>query len=441
MIYLLLALLLLASPAQAAFTDTEKAQVEKLVVGVAGNIHIALGTEVATAIRDKQDPPSLLKPGAAALASASREVSQCLTLLLGQNNAASVNDPRPATRADALAQAWFHCDRVPMFLDQFMSATALAGGANTMRARTIAVPAARAALSGVDRTLGYVDPRPNTRGTLIGPHGAFDHSEWSIWRSWWYMLDSLDSVIPVYDSPGVDAYNFVSKAAGIADIGAHGIARFADIDVTQQEKDNRALLQTLPAGPFGVQFFLLLAYGQVLTDFNIPSGVSGPQFYQQLQDALGAGDGSFLAARSKLTDSWRRMDNATWMGLLVFPGCDMNQNPMGCAAQLPSQQPCPTTCTPCPTCPPPPDPTPVTASLSVAGASVVKGQHTVTAKVTGATVQLYSLAVDGVVILTNGTGTFLWNAQQGTHTLTVTAVTATGAKIAETSTQLTVTKK
>jgi len=397
-----------------------------------------MGTEIAGAIKNGLDPLTMIRSAASNLAFASREVLQTLTLLMGQNNQASFLDPKPVTRDAALQSAWFHLDRVTLFCDA--AAASLVGASDPLlgRVTSIWIPAIKTTVAGINRTLAYADPTPqfsqvhNGIASLVGPHGGFDHSEWTIARAWWYMLDSLDEVIAKFPATGADTASYLAKGIGIGSICAIGISRFGDIDSQQKEIDTRALLSTKPAGPFGVQFWLLLQYGQVLTDFGIASGVSGPGFYQQLQDAIAAADGTYATARSKLTDSWRRMDAATWFGLLDFPFCSLENDPAGCAAQLPSQQqPPPTT-----TCPP------ISAGLAISGDKVIQGTQAVSLAVSGVVPASYSFFVNGVLQQSNADGTFTWNTgNPGSKTVTVTAWDAKGLKIVSVSDTVTVARK
>lgn len=317
------------------FNAEEKAQVVNLISGVITPLNSALLNELSVSVKENQDLPANLKPVLVAVKEALRESSLALSLLMNGNGDATFSIPDPTKRSARLTLAWFHLDRVTMFTQSAILALGKCGGANAVRAKTIWLPQVIAGVKKIDRSLPYVNPNPNDHGTLIGPHGDWVRSTWELWRAWWYATDLLEYALDSYPQDmAVNWYAVINKLPILYGTLARGIARFTDIDTTDKERQIRATL----TNPAGQQFFLLLGYSQVLTDFATnPPGM--PEFYEELQEALAAGSPALASARIRLTDSWRHMDKAVWHALLEFPGCDMLNDPAGCAAKLPSQQP------------------------------------------------------------------------------------------------------
>lgn len=315
------------------FTATEKQQIDNLYNKVITPIMACYSNELYASVREAQDTEAILKPAIQAVVECLREASFCFTYLMNGNGLSSFTPPVATDRSSKLVNAWFHLDRVTMFANQAITILSQAKGVNAGRARTIWLPQVINGVKTIDRTLPYLDPQPNPNGTLIGPHGDFYKSEWHIWRAWWYLMDMVESANSFYSLLGPNLGTVIAKAGVIFSICARGMSRFADIDVTDKEKQIRTTLTNV----FGQQFFLLLGYGEALTTHAPTPGA--PEFFHELQDAIATAPAELATARVRITDSWRHLDQAVWHSLLEFPGCNMQDDPAGCAAKLPSQQP------------------------------------------------------------------------------------------------------
>lgn len=335
-------------PSYAVFNDAEKIEYTKLVT-VNSDINAAL-TELSYAHVSGQDTAAVIKSATVLTNTAGRESESTMTLLMNGNHEAAFTPPLPpgdpgyaAFRAERLATARFHHSRIESFIVQARAALANATGSNSIRARDIWLKQALDLTTTFDWTLPFFDPCPTAACiTLIGPHGEFNLAHWGTWRGSFYARDVLESAMADYPQVGVDWYALITKSAPLFNGIVHGMARIADIDTSQAERDIRWQLTTLPAGPFGTQFFLLLRYFQTASDSDAP-GVGIPGRYHELQDALTRDkpiitDGLAFALR-RLTDSWKHFQKGIdWHAALAFPGCDMVNQPMGCAQKLPSQQ-------------------------------------------------------------------------------------------------------
>lgn len=313
------------------FSPQEKQQVSNLVNNVLRPLNTVLTNELSVAVQQGQDP-TLVKPVILNVKEAIREGGLTLTFLLGGNGSASFADPMPATRTIALNTAWFHLDRVKMFVDAAIKQLQPATGVNTVRAKTVWLSQILTGLTTVDRTLTYTDPSPNDHGTMVGPHGDWKRCSWEAWRAWWYLTDMFEYAMGLYGDLGVNWYAVVNKTPLLFGIFSHGMCRFTDIDTTTDEASLRATLTNV----FGQQFFLLLGYGQIMTDFQVQGA---PLYFHELQDAISSGAPALGPARVRISDSWRHFDKAIWHAMLEFPGCDLIKDPEGCAKKLPSQQP------------------------------------------------------------------------------------------------------
>lgn len=312
------------------FNAQEKQQIYNLVNTIVKPLSTAV-SEIAVAVQQNQDP-TLIKQTLVDIKSAMRDLNLAYTLLIGGNAEANFNTPRKE-RPIALATAYVHLDRVKNFTNAAIKDLATATGTNMVRARTIVLPQALAGLSSFDRTLPYLDPHPNDTGTLVGPHGDYLRATWEVWRAWWYLIDMFEYSLNLWGDPGVNWYQIVSKTPVLFNNFARGMARLTDIDTTSDEIKIRSTLTNI----FGQQFFLLLGYSQMLSDYE---ALGAPQAYHELQSAISSGvHPDFGTVRIRISDSWRHMDKIIWHAFLEFPGCDMQKDPQGCAKKLPSQQP------------------------------------------------------------------------------------------------------
>jgi hypothetical protein len=299
-----------ASVASAAFTSSEQQQVDTLVTQVVGPLNQALA-ELSFAIKGGQDPAPTLQAGVMHTKEAVREASLVLADLVNVVTGHTFLPPDPAGRAGRVNDAWFHLDRVTMFIETAQGGLARASGMNTKRAATVWLPEALAGAASIDRTLSYADPNPPTYPKIIGPHGSFDNVEWELYRAWWYALDMLENGIAHYPQARADWYTFVNRSALLYDTYAQTIARMAGVP---------------PSGTS--QFFLVLGALGGLTDMY---SMGASQRYEEIQGSLIVSPSPALTSvLGRVTDSWRHMDAAVW-AMLVFPGCDAITNPDGCA--------------------------------------------------------------------------------------------------------------
>ena len=306
-------LLALASPASAAFTDAEAASVSRLVTQVVGNLSQAQ-SEVSFAVQGAQDPAPLLRDTAMAVKEAVREALLALALLVDVVPGSSFVAPDPAGRAGRVAEAWTHLDRIALFIDQAQAASAGAVGANTRRAKTIWLPAARSAAAGVDRAPAFADARPASWPAIIGPHGDYDRTQWRLYRSLWYLLDAVEYALPWYGAgPAADWYALLQKSYPIYDAMARGLALIAGVP---------------PASLAGVsQFWRVLAHVASLTDIDAQAVA------ERLFEVGGAvaGPAELAASRVRVLDAWRHLDASVWF-VLIFLDCSQASDPNGCAA-------------------------------------------------------------------------------------------------------------
>ena len=299
-----------ASVASAMFTSSEQQQVDTLVRQVVGPLNHAL-TELSFAIKGSQDPAQMLQTGVTHTKEAVREASLVLADLVNVVTGHGFMPPDPAGRAARVNDAWFHLDRVAMFVEWAQGNLAKAAGPNTQRAATIWLPEALAGVAAIDRTLSYADPNPPTYPKIIGPHGSFDNVEWELYRAWWYALDMLEYGIAHSPAARADWYTFVNRSAILYNTYAQTMARMAGVPASSTS-----------------QFFLVLSALGGLTDFYSQGAA---QRYEEIQVALILSPSAALtSALGRVTDSWRHMDAAVW-AMLVFPGCDVITHPDGCA--------------------------------------------------------------------------------------------------------------
>jgi hypothetical protein len=302
--------LLESSPACAAFTPSEAASVSG-VVALVETLDRALN-ELSFAIRSGQDTKPLIRETTLHVKEAVREASLTLALLVDVVPDAAFTAPDPATRAVRVKEAWFHLERVGMFSNMALSASAKAVGENTRRARMTWLPQALTRIGQINRTLSYSNPRPASYPTLIGPHGSYDEVQFFQWRGSWYALDMLEEGLANFgvDDEGVDVYTFVNRAAILYDAFANGLALMAGIG-------DPTLSQFWRVNIWIIQFTSYLKTGL-------------PLRYMELQTAVASGSAKWAGVRIRITDSWRQMDESIAQAQR-FPKCSMVKDPEGCA--------------------------------------------------------------------------------------------------------------
>jgi len=313
----------LATPAHAALTTGESAQVNSLIVNVISPLNAAL-SEFSFAIRGQQDTPAILRPAVEHTKEAVREAHLTLALLINVVPAAEFVMPDPTTRAARVAEAWTHLDRAASFA-QWARANAAAGiGGNTFRAQSIWLPEALAGTTRINRALAYSDPSPASFPAIIGPHGDYNRTVWQLFRANWYVLDTLEYSIALYGTRAADWYMLVNRAPIFYDTYARLMALMAGVVV--------------PPGDASLsQFWRVLGAQASLTDFH-QQGLS--LRYTEIMDALTQAPSlDFRLPYLRIVDSWKQMDQAVWE-MLVFLNCSASSDPQGCAR---GQAPAPST--------------------------------------------------------------------------------------------------
>lgn len=331
-----------ATPAHAALTTAESAQVNSLVVNVISPLNAAL-SELSFAVRGQQDRPDVLRPAVEHTKEAIREAHLALALLVNVVPGAEFVMPDPSTRATRVAEAWFHLDRVALFAGWAQGDMLAGAGLNTVRARTIWLPAALAWTRQIDRGLAYTDPSPVSFPAIIGPHGDYNRTVWQLYRANWYVLDTLEYTFPFYGSRTADWYTLVNRAPIFYDTYARLIALMAGVVV--------------PPGDASLsQFWRVLGAQASLTDFH-QQGLS--LRYTEIMDAITLAPApEFRLPYLRVVDSWKQMDQAVWE-MLVFLNCSASSDPQGCArGQAPAPSPFVPAPSPDPIVQPVPEPAP-----------------------------------------------------------------------------------
>lgn len=331
-------LLLFAAPAHAAFTTEEKAEVEKFIAGVQGVNHGLI--TFASTVRDEEATTNatLVRSAMLRIAGTLNEAHLMLAYMGGQG---AQNFARPTLegRAQKVASSMFHAERTGKVCDDTVALmqSFVTDIAKLARSR---IAAGCAKFKSFNRTLAYTSPNPGPGVQIVGPHGDYDLTIWHLQRGFVYWQEMFKYVFTDYPGNGVTYYTVMQSAPPIwtSFVGAFG--RAWDVDTSQTEKEMRAKLATLPAGEFGVPFWLVGRRAEIMSRERFADGGFGvPTHYHVVNNAIAKGTGpNILEAREKLSDSWRHNDSAFWFLFGAFPGCNMNEDPMGCAAKLPSQQ-------------------------------------------------------------------------------------------------------
>jgi hypothetical protein len=330
-----------ATPAAAAFTGAEQTEMLRLVSGATTISEIMRYLSFAMQGGSQKPVGEALN----AASEASREAHLAYGLLLNivvQQRATSAFDELQAVPRDGrVALAWSHLDRSLRFLDSTESALTRALSATTdptsqdslQRARDIWVANARQDLRGVDRSLAFSSPNPPTYPAVIGPHGSYDDAEWFLWRANWYALDMLEAISTAYaEGPTLPDYWPVYKAVNSASIL---------LDTVMRAQGVVAGMTFTPAQASLDPFFRVLDELRTITTesseryMEIQENLAA--WVPQLSSAAACGGSSapssavisFVAALTRLTDSWRNVDHAVWQEL-VFLNCTA---PTGCGGR------------------------------------------------------------------------------------------------------------
>jgi hypothetical protein len=331
----LLVVLALAAPVHAEFTAAEKEQAV-LLVEATRQLTAALRA-LAIPIREGRDSATRLKAGVGYTRMALYDMHRAMSNLMNQGGS-SFEVPLASDRARKLAAAWFYLDRVDELAGSAMSALAGAVDEDAKAAAKVALPRARFYVRSFDRSLKYTLPGT---GRIVGPHGDFNRGIWHLQRAWGYGVDFLEKAFKDYpNGSDVDWFKIVNSTPGLFNTFSSAMLRIANIDTSSAQAAMREQLEALPGGELGARFWLILGLGEVMSSGNLPGGGLGvPAVYHGLQGAFHE-CGSYYCglARLKLTDSWKHSDSAVWWIIGAFPGCDLQENPLGCAQKLPSQQ-------------------------------------------------------------------------------------------------------
>jgi hypothetical protein len=434
-IFLLVLILLVARPAWADFTTAEKAEIAKLVggrdaSGVISNLVEAM-RELSFAFRDGQGSADARRGAAIAIATALLEAHITHSKLQDVDTDAAFTGrtcsskfgSRAACLADPLDGAWFHLARVSRFIGEAQVALASTTGGNASRVRTIWLRQAQQHLKTFNTTLPYAAPRTASFPKIITVHGHYDAAQWEAWRAGFYATDAFLNALGTYPSvAGTDYPRLVLLFGDLHNAVARALARASDVDTRLSDTKFRAELKSQFGTDAAAQFFLILGTGQEFSDFQCCDGAAVSERFFEFVSALMPDDHPLKRSVVLAVDSWRHADKWVWEGLLTFPGCSMSGNPSGCAATLPTSQP-------------------VTTGLSFG--ATVSGKPTLTATSAGGAgiTAKYTLLVDGAPLASNTSGTFTWDTTayaNGPHTVSVTAVTASGKTIVTASTVVTV---
>jgi hypothetical protein len=305
--------LLGAAPVHAAFTTEEAQQVEKLRTQVLARLTLALQA-MAVAIRDQEDTVAMRKQAIIYTNRATRETMKALSLLVDVVSPVQFVQPDPLTRFQRVASAWARLDLALPSIDLVRATLADATGPN-LRLASSHLAVARTAIGQLDHTLGYADCRPPSWPALVGPHGDYDRTQAELARGWAYQLDALEFAIQKYGAialPETNWYTIVQASRLIFEKYGLGLAIMAGVGDSNVS-----------------QFWRILNYTKRLADIGSGGMTS---LYFGVVAAMSAGPGPELsAARTRVADSWRHMDQSVW-SILLFLNCSQTHDPEGCAA-------------------------------------------------------------------------------------------------------------
>ncbi|HSE03747.1 MAG TPA: hypothetical protein VLK35_06285, partial [Methylomirabilota bacterium] len=97
---------------------------------------------------------------------------------------------KAAPRADRVAKAWFHLNRVIQFIP--VTQTAMTNPeTNIQRTKTVHLRDALSALRQVNQTLPYATPHPIGYPNIVGPHGNYEDWQWKLWRGGHYTFEGM----------------------------------------------------------------------------------------------------------------------------------------------------------------------------------------------------------------------------------------------------------
>lgn len=301
------ALLLVCRPANAEFTNQEKANL----------VHLRNANRtISPALQDYILPYRLdadVKPAALAVVTASREVTLEIGLLLNvitEQHLTPLYDALAAkTREERVQLAWWHGDRAVMFLRDAQNKLLEAETATTdprkkdfmFRARSIWVEGAITHLDRVNRTLAYADPLPASFPQVIGPHGDYEMYMWKLWRSQHYAHDAMRTELGT---------TLRMQSAKNIIIDAMLLVAGVTWNPDQAGKS---------------MFFRVIDVIEMLSGDNVDKNLP-PRFMQAISGV------QTLAARIQIADAWKHSDDAVWR-LMIFINCDKLQHPEGCGGR------------------------------------------------------------------------------------------------------------
>jgi hypothetical protein len=310
---LVLALLLAASPAHAAFTTQEAMQIEHIRVNVIGKLASAL-QQFTFALQRNQDTLGMRRAAILNTNTAMRKSMNGLGKLVDVVSPANFQFPDPETRTSRVAAAWADFNQAIVYIDRASAALSEATGANMQSAKNNWLLNAKAAILAIDRTLPYTNPRPASYPALIGPHGDYNMTQALLARAAEYHLDIISFAFGAYGQgatpPTANWYSLLQSSYQNYEMYGDGLAIMAGVGQTNLS-----------------QFWRVLNYQKRLTD--VPSASSR---YRAILMAITVPPSPELAAViNRVGESWFAMDKAVWE-MLVFLNCTQVKDPQGCAA-------------------------------------------------------------------------------------------------------------
>jgi hypothetical protein len=308
---LLFLVLVAVTPAQAAFTTAEAAQIEHIRLNVVGRLGSAFQA-YQVALAQNQDTLVMRQRAVLHTNYATDRVMRGLSKLVDVVSHFNFQEPSQATRAGRVAAAWDDFDEAVALIDQAIAALSGATGLHMKAARDTWLPAAKSAIRTTNRTLGYTDARPKDYPMIIGPHGDYDFTQAYLARAWAYNLDIVTAAFTRYGLVTLNWPVLVQASYLNYLVYADGLALMAGV------------------GQTGLgQFWRVLNYSRRLTDPDVGSAAS--RYHALLAALTVTADPQLRGTIGRVGESWKFMDAAVW-NLLVFPNCNQSSDPQGCAA-------------------------------------------------------------------------------------------------------------